>query len=748
MKELKGVCTFVLLFLCCGITQAWGQTASVRGIVTAASDGLPLQGVNVVLRHDNGTFYGGVTDGDGVYAITRVTPGVYAMQVSFIGFQTISLEVIMAAEDTQILNFELEEGAAELDEVLIETERTTGATRVTAGLQSVKAEDLELVPAPDITADLANYLSTLPGVISTGDRGGQFFIRGGEPAHNVALLDGMYVYQPFHILGFYSAFSADVLNQADIHAGGYGADYSGRVSAIMDIKTRNGNKKEFERSVSIAPFVNAVRLEGPLIKNRISFLGSLRQSVIDKIASQYVGQELPYKFGDFFGKLHVDINANNQFSFTALRTYDRGALANQDQVSRDEVRWNNTVMGGRYLVLPKNSPVRGEILFSVSRLDSELGPRSAPTRVSKIDNFNAAINITNYAGLSEFKYGGYLRTAEVSSQLGGLYQNFSQSEDRLPKVGLYFEPDIYMGKGLRIRPGLTYMFFDSFNILEPRFRFVLDLGKGQLSGATGLYHQEVVGLNDRRDATNVFTAWVGPPLDDLTKAEHYILGYQYTVNESLEFSVEGYYKNLRNLYISEWTAFPRLTTSLQKASGKVQGLDLRVEFRADNFYSYVTYGISSVEYKARQESLELWFGSPEITFRPPHDRRHQVNALMNWKVSDFNINMRWNFGSGLPYNQVRGFDQFLLLDGNVDVSEEPGDLRVIYDRPYGGVLPTYHRLDFSVDRQFPFEGGFFAIQAGIVNVYDRANIFSLDLFTLERTNQLPFIPTLGLKIEF
>ncbi len=556
------------------------------------------------------------------------------------------------------------------------------------------------------------------------------------------------MYQPFLVLGFYSAFSADVLNQADIHAGGYGAEYSGRVSAIMDIQTRNGNKKEWQRSGSLAPFVNAVRLEGPLIKDRISVLGSLRQSVIDKFASQYIGQELPYKFGDFFGKLHIDINDNNQFSFTALRTYDRGALANQEVVGRDEVRWNNTVMGGRYLILPKRSPVRGEILFSVSRLETELGPRSTPSRISKIDNFNAAINITNYSGRSEFKYGGYLRTAEVESQLGGLYQNVSQNTNRLPKVGLYFEPDVYVGNGLRIRPGLTYMFFDAFNILEPRFRFVWDLGRHQLSGATGLYHQEVVGLNDRRDATNVFTAWIGPPLDDLTKAEHYILGYQFTASDRLEFSVEGYYKNLRNLYISEWTAFPRLTTSLQKASGKVKGVDFRIEYRSPNFFTYITYGLSSVEYEAQQESLALWFGSDTINFRPPHDRRHQVNALASWKVNEFNINFRWNFGSGLPYNQVRGFDEFLLLDGDVDVSEQSGATRVIYDRPYGGVLPTYHRLDITVDREFPFKGGFFAIQGGVINVYDRANIFSLDLFTLERTNQLPLIPTLGIKIEF
>ncbi len=162
----------------------------------------------------------------------------------------------------------------------------------------------------------------------------------------------------------------------------------------------------------------------------------------------------------------------------------------------------------------------------------------------------------------------------------------------------------------------------------------------------------------------------------------------------------------------------------------------------------VTYGLSSVRYNAMQASLETWFGSPEIEFRPPHDRRHQVNALGQVTLAGFELTARWNFGSGLPYNQVQGYDRFLLLNGDVDVAATPGVPRVIYDRPYGGVLPTYHRLDVSVERTFPFKGGAFSTQAGAINLYDRTNLFALDVFTLEQTNQLPIVPYIGLKIEF
>jgi hypothetical protein len=149
-----------------------------------------------------------------------------------------------------------------------------------------------------------------------------------------------------------------------------------------------------------------------------------------------------------------------------------------------------------------------------------------------------------------------------------------------------------------------------------------------------------------------------------------------------------------------------------------------------------------------QEELAIWFGSAELDFRPPHDRRHQVNALLQAEIAGFNLSVRWNFGSGLPFNQVQGFDAFILMDGELDVAREGGSRRVIYDRPYGGVLPAYHRLDVSVERRISFKGGLFTAQVGVLNTYDRTNLFSLDLFTLARTDQLPIVPVAGMEIEF
>ena len=725
--------------------QVLAQTASVRGFITDESDGQPLQGVNVAFEDATGALRGAVTDDDGFFIIIRLAPGRYVLRASFIGYETTRDTLNLEPGGTITRRLIMRPGEAALDEVVVEADREGGAT-VSAGLQTVRPKDIDLVPTPDVSGDLVTYLSTMPGVISLGDRGGQVFIRGGEPSHNLTLLDGMYVYQPFHILGFYSAFSSDILRNADIYAGGFSSKYSGRMSSVIDVHSRNGNNKKYRRTLSLAPFVNLFILEGPIKKDRISFLGSYRASTIERFASKYVNQPLPYSFGDIFGKLHTVINESHQVSFSFIHTYDRGTLVED---ADEEIRWKNTAYGLRYLIAPPSLPILGEVLFSISRLESSLGPRETPTRTSDINGFNLAVNIINYGRRSQVDWGFYLRTPQATAALGGLFQNLNFTSDRLTTVGGYFEPELYLNQGLRVRPGVVMQFLgDQGFFVEPRLRVTWERGSHQVSAAAGLYRQELVGLNDRRDATNIFTAWAGSPTGNLPKATHVLLGYRVAPKPWLRFSVEGFYKDLSSLFISEWTAFPRFTTNLQEASGRAVGMDLRLEIQRPSFYAFINYGLSSVEYEAMQEDLLIWFGEETITFRPPHDRRHQINALARTSVFGFDVSARWNFGSGLPYNQVRGFDGFILLDGPVDVAEEPGASRVIYDRPFGGELPNYHRLDVSVERVFVSGNTVVTLQAGAINVYDRANLFSLDLFTLHRTDQLPLIPTVGIKFEF
>ena len=202
----KGLHVF-LLFCLMGGAPVFGQNAVVRGFVTDASDGEPLQGVNVILKQDSIFVTGAATDRDGFFIMTNVVAGAYMLQASFIGYTNFTRPLSISGKKLLTLDISLEAGNETLDEVVIESDRISGSTRVTAGMQRVTSEEIKMVPGPDVSPDLATYLSTLPGVISTGDRGGQHFIRGGEPAQNIVLLDGMYIFHPFHMFGFYSAFT-------------------------------------------------------------------------------------------------------------------------------------------------------------------------------------------------------------------------------------------------------------------------------------------------------------------------------------------------------------------------------------------------------------------------------------------------------------------------------------------------------------------------------------------------------------
>ncbi|MDE2731175.1 MAG: TonB-dependent receptor [Bacteroidota bacterium] len=741
--------------------EALAQNAVLRGYVRDLDDGQPMQGVNVILTNEGDAFLGAASDRDGFFAVSGIVPGRYFLEGRFVGYIIHRDTLDLAADEIRTYNFDLMVGAGQfLEETIVEAEREgAGAAGLTAGLQSITPRDIALIPSPDLSGDLATYLAALPGVVSTGDQGGQLFIRGGEPTQNQVLMDGMVVYQPFHLIGFYSAFPASILNVTDVYAGGFGAEYGGRLSSVIDISTRNGNKRELAGEFSAAPFISAGLIEGPIVPGRMSALVSGRFSVIEQGAARFIDTPLPYDFNDQFGKLHVDLSENSQASITGLRSFDRGIIGARNEAEADsvknEVTWENQAIGARYVLLPTRIPVQAELLMSLSNIENRFGPAEAPTRTSMAQEINVASNVTHYAGSLDLSWGLYFRFSELTSELGGLFQDVSDDTEFISETGGYIRLGLQTGDEasgiLRFEPGLRVASFPSKGntYLEPRARLTADLGIHRFSIAGGLYHQEIVGLTDRRDAGDVFTAWTSSPIGDVPEAVHAIGGYQVRPTAWLRLAVEIFYKSMSNLSIAEWSAFPRFTTRLQPADGTVYGLDSRLEINAGPFNGFINYGYSEVEYNARQTEIQYWFGSSEYTFAPPHDRRHQLNAVGSLSLAGFTFNVRWQYGSGLPFSEALGFDEFLVLEGPTDLFAHPGETRVLYTYPYGGHLPSYHRLDLSLEKSFDLPGGVaISLLASGTNAYDRTNLFYIDLFTLDRLNQLPLIPAFGVKLSF
>ena len=179
---------FLLLFSISFIPSAYAQQAILTGFVTDEVTEQALQGASVVLRDDSGAFLGTVTDGDGYYVIQRIPAGNYSLRISFIGFETYESTISFTASGTTTRSVVLSPGEAELDEVVVQADRESGVTAVSAGLESVVPAQIERVPMPGVTGDLASYLQTMPGITIQGDRGGQFFVRGGAVDQNLAFV--------------------------------------------------------------------------------------------------------------------------------------------------------------------------------------------------------------------------------------------------------------------------------------------------------------------------------------------------------------------------------------------------------------------------------------------------------------------------------------------------------------------------------------------------------------------------------
>ena len=724
------------------------QGVVLSGFVTDAENGQPLPDANVVVQNDAQAIFGAISNGAGFYQLVDLAPGRYILQASFIGYAAFRDTLQLGSEDFVTLGISLTPTDQVIEEILVTGEREGGAARVRAGMQKVRPRDIERIPTPGPSGDLATYLQTLPGVITLGDRGGQLFIRGGTPSQNLILVDGMLIYNPFHILGFFSAFPEELVSNVDVFAGGFGAEYSGRMSSVIDVTMRGGNNQRYEGGVSLSPFLSSARIEGPIQPGKTSILGSFRLATIEDIAPTLLGEPLPMAFNDWFVKMQY-ADENSRCSGAVLHTYDRGQI---DADRGDIFRWVNTLVGGQCVGSSPGSRVFSKINTALTHTSNAIGSAGSPERAASAWRINIDATFVRPTENMDVRWGFYGRTDDLIYDIEELFVGFRSDDHFLIEVGGHVGISYPLTPKLTINPSLAISLPFSYSIgLEPRMRLSWQpRGREteELNAAVGLYRQNFVGINDERDAGSVFTVWLPSPLDGRqAHSIHALLGWTQRLS-TFDLSVEGYYKRLKNLPVPIWSTIARFTTDLSLADGHVYGADFRVEYELGRLYGYVGYGYSWIQYAAAQDNFGLWFGSSVQKYHPPHDRRHQLNAVASLDLGRFTTNLRWQFGSPLPYTKPFGFDSMVLFPGLAErVSESYGTPRILYDRPYGGRLPTYHRLDISAEYEVRLGLMNLSFQAGAINVYGRTNLFYYDVFTLRRVDQLPFTPYVGINVE-
>ncbi len=232
---------FTLLFLITALVTIAQKTGTVRGFVYDTKTEEPIIFTNVFLK---GTTYGASTDVNGYFLISKIPVGDYELATTFIGYDTASTAVSIKGGDVITQKLYISESAVNLSIFDVSAEKQEAQTEVKMSVVKITPKEIKSLPSIGGEADIAQYLQVLPGVVFTGDQGGQLYIRGGSPIQNKVLLDGMIIYNPFHSIGLFSVFDTDIMRNADIYTGGFNAEYGGRISSIMDITTRDGNKKE------------------------------------------------------------------------------------------------------------------------------------------------------------------------------------------------------------------------------------------------------------------------------------------------------------------------------------------------------------------------------------------------------------------------------------------------------------------------------------------------------------------------
>ena len=239
----------ILIFPSILLSQSDG---TIRGFVYEESTSEPIIYANVSLLN---TSFGSTTDDNGYFIFPNVPTGMYTLQVNFMGYDTKSLKVELdkngkmlvfennSSEVKNVLKIRLTSGNQELDVVELNVDKDENKTNVNTSVIKLSVKNLEKLPSLGGEVDLAQFFQVLPGVVFTGDQGGKLYIRGGAPIHNKVLLDGMIIYNPFHSIGFFSVFDTDIIKKTDVYTGAFPSKFGGRISSIIDIKTRDGNKK-------------------------------------------------------------------------------------------------------------------------------------------------------------------------------------------------------------------------------------------------------------------------------------------------------------------------------------------------------------------------------------------------------------------------------------------------------------------------------------------------------------------------
>lgn len=701
--------------------------ATIAGNIRDANTGEPLIGASVFVENP---VVGATTDQTGYYALT-LPRGRHELKIQSIGMKSTSRQVMLYSNGR--LDIEMEEEIKPLKEVVVEADADAHVMGLQMGMEKLDIKTMKQIPLALGETDIMKVVLTLPGVQSVGEGTVGLNVRGGAANQNLLLLNDAVVYNPSHLFGFFSTFNPDVLKNVELYKSSIQAEFGGRLSSVLDVHTREGNTKKFAGSGGISPITGRISVEGPLVKDKTSFILGGRSTysgwLLEKLDSKQL-RNSSASFYDITGNLTHQINDNNSLYLSGYASKDDFRLNNDTTYSYQDqngsLKWkhlfNNKLYGVlttgfsdyRYAVESAKNPVNAfKMDFEIEQLNAKAEvsyfPTSQHTLSAGLSSIRYEIDPGNIAPLGGESEVAVDRLEKERAMESALYvsENFEVTPDLSLYVGLRYSFYQYLSPQdvFRYAPGAPRQqsniidtvhytsghAISTYHGAEPRLSIRYMVSKDASVKVSYNRMRQYIQMLSNTATINPTDIWkLSDPYITPQIGDQYSFGfYQYLKGNTIETSVETYYKNIGTMTDykngAELLLNHHLETDIVNARGKAYGVEVMVKKLTGKLNGWVSYTYSRSFIQARGNYADETVNGGSY-YPSNYDKPHAFNFIGNYKFS-----RRFNFSLNLVYSTGR---PITLPVGRYVID---GSTRVFYSERNQYRIPDYFRTDVSIN---------------------------------------------------
>lgn len=764
------------------VSYAQTELSTISGTVKSKS-GEAIISASVYITNENSTkpIKGGYTNKFGFFSIPKVPAGKYIIVASSITYNQFRQEITLTSKQNLTLQIELEPKDIKLDEIVVESDRDNLPAVNRIGTLTVAPTFISKMPAIGGEIDVFRALQLLPGVQTSSELSSGLYVRGGSPDQNLTLLDGVIVYNPSHLGGFFSVFNTDALKDIKLIKGVFPAEYGGRLSSVLDMTMKEGNKEKISGDAMISLIASKLTIEGP-ITDDCSFMISGRRMYLDAIMwlamdSEQFADAPNYYFYDLNAKVNYKISDNDHIFLSGFFARDVVVIPNYEVDA--SIYWGNKTGNIRWMhIFSPTLFSNFSLIYTDYNFNVDIKETIGETETTRTTHFKSKseINDITFRGeLQIFPYDNHtIKTGfDITSHNFNVAANMFENIDldlgdwtlgatklNAMEIALYAQDEWTINEKLVANIGARLFYFNKGNYFspEPRLSASYKLSENSFLKSGIAFANQFVHLITENEIALPTDLWF-PATKKIkpSRAIQGMLGFeQYFLNRKYYFTIEVYYKKMYNLYEykESGTFFSfgmPLESQFTKGDGNAYGIEFFLNRQIGNFSGWIGYTLAWTN----RTFPELNFGK---IFPPRYDRRHDISIVLNYEFSKkWELGASWTYATGQAYTMPMGIYSF--DDHPFPTSSQDIYTSYQYSERNGTRLPPFHKLDLNFMRKSTFFGLPSVFSINIYNAYNRRNPFAwyisneYDEFggfkpVVKQITLFPIIPSFGYSVKF